>query len=361
MKNNPHNLINYFKAFYILGLHTIFKADQQAIYWALLHKFNSALYPNKIKISNSELVSLTNIPLRSLYRHRDEWNTYRHLDTEESWIIKYESGSTRDYGIYEMNFEFFNKFVPKNEQNNINDKSENGLVPKLHKSDTNQNGLVPKLHKSGTPSYTRSEDTIQDSSSSSSTIDPNNNSPKIENEKEDDEDLLSQQEKKAQDILYPIFNKLWDMRPFLTEDLQVIGGYPEEQIKEVGLTAKREHVYVKKLAVYIMNGLKHHAVLYEDKIGNNGHKPKESEWEVKVAKKRTELKNKLSNCSSREEFFVRLRDRAFLDEDRIPDLWDGYKTERLKWDENYTLDDFMKMFNESRNNMTIYDVVNGEN
>ena len=161
-----HNLITYFKAFYSLGLQTTFKADQQAIYWALLSKFNSMLYPDKLRISNKELFGLTNIPLRTLYRHREIWNTYRHLDTLESWIIKYESGQTREYGIYEMNFTLLNGLMPECNEYGINDvdngQTANGLMPKnvpnSEKMKFSEEKGATNLQigiKNGTPSYTR--------------------------------------------------------------------------------------------------------------------------------------------------------------------------------------------------------------
>jgi hypothetical protein len=151
---------------------------------------------------------------------------------------------------------------------------------------------LQKLKPLVTETITRSNDLSYDlnilSSSSSISTDPNNGTQKKVIEKDDD--VLSQRENKAQDILYPIFPKLWDMRPFLKEDLQEIGKYPDDQIKEVGLTAKRDNVHVKRLAVYIMKGLKHHAVLYADKIVDNTvtetpvkpEDPTERDWTIAI-------------------------------------------------------------------------------
>jgi len=278
MKSNSHNLITYYKAFYILGLHTAFKPDQQPIFWALLYKFNSLLYPDKIRISNRELANLTNIPLRTLFRYRDIWNEYRHLDTEESWIIKYESGKTRDYGIFQMNFEFLDGLMPKLLENGINgddtDQSANGLMPKTidfaeemkirgKKNVTNlQNGI-----ENGTPSYTMLDNTILDNTTFPlNSTDPDNGKA----EKQKTEDVLSQQEK-AEDLVQVLEDTTlrWVNKLFGEEHCHK---YPDEtrrreiaKIKEKGCSSitikntvlhwKQEIKYPSKLDEFVLNSL----------------------------------------------------------------------------------------------------------
>lgn len=319
-----YNLITYVKAFYFLGFHSVFKSDQQSIYWALLYKFNSLRYPDKIRISNKELAGLTNIPIRTLYRYRDNWNEYRHLDTEQSWIIKYESGKTREYGIYEMNFRFLNVLMPKDDENGINDIEESGLVSKTtqngaNNKDDNQsaNGLMPKTNdfaeelqisgkksatnlqnaiENGTPSYTILDNTKQDYISpptNLTTSDNNNPETPKENKKENyydvperkltDQDIEESQKDEQDEERFQKFKTLFKQN---CTAFNIGGGararafrkileYPDEKITKVVEKAGLKGKNSGDILDYVMNGLQNYDTWYAEKDnGDNGYDPK---------------------------------------------------------------------------------------
>jgi len=169
-----HNLIEYFKVFYLMGLQNSFPPESQCLFWALLNKFNSLLYRDNIRISNRELINLSGIPLRSFYRHREHLITYHHDDADiNSWIVKYQEGSTREFGTYQMNFHYFQTFyrfelVPNMQHDGIIDIPANELVPNMQQNcqDTQlarslKGSYVQNDDKFGTPSYTILDHTIQ--------------------------------------------------------------------------------------------------------------------------------------------------------------------------------------------------------
>lgn len=178
-----HNLIEYFKSFYSMGLQHSFDTESQCLFWALLYKFNSLLYRDSIRISNNELIHLAGIPLRSFYRHRELLIKYLHDDGDpDSWIVKYTAGSTREYGTYQINFPYLQTFVkielvPNIQQNGIIDNTANELVPNMQQN-CRLDELASSLKgtslqnddKNGTPSYTILDKDKDKTSSSAKTV-----------------------------------------------------------------------------------------------------------------------------------------------------------------------------------------------
>ena len=107
MKRVTLNYLDLVRAYYKLGLHHYLSSNERHLFLGLLDTFNNHCFPTELKISNSEVVACSALPIRTVIRYREKLIQYLYNPSDtNSWILHYTSGSTRDYGIYAINYTF---------------------------------------------------------------------------------------------------------------------------------------------------------------------------------------------------------------------------------------------------------------
>ena len=129
------------------------------MFTGLLYKFNELNFPDSVKISVSEMLSLSGISdVRTFRNARNKLTNYLHTkDDTESWVVKYTEGDIKEYGDYELNYvillEYYSN-VAVDLQESYSKKSR--LRSKIDPY------VDPKSAKNALPSNTIQEDTKKD-------------------------------------------------------------------------------------------------------------------------------------------------------------------------------------------------------
>jgi hypothetical protein len=103
---NEQNLIHLFRGYYKLGIQNFIGTSAHAIFTGLLFKLNELGFPDSVKTSSREMLSLSGIiDVRTLRNARNKLTQYRHQENNpDSWLIKYIEGNIKEYGTYYINY-----------------------------------------------------------------------------------------------------------------------------------------------------------------------------------------------------------------------------------------------------------------
>ena len=218
----------------------------------LFYKFNELGFPDKIKISNTEMCSLSAFgDTRTLNHARNDLISYLYDDDNpESWLIKYEENTIKEYGIYHFNYSVLLDVYSKStgELQGVYSK------PTAKKTELDQRSEAISA-KNVSPSNTIQEDNVQDNKSSSS--------KDIVVQEEDDEENISERYNEF-NITKRLIETHYDKTYFLKKGLMPkkrimmkdIGEYPEESIvsaiEKVGLGLKNP----ERLIQFVLDELK---------------------------------------------------------------------------------------------------------
>ena len=115
MTTADRNLITLFRGYYRIGVHHYIGISGHAMFTGLLYKFNELNFPESLKISVSEMLSLSGISdVRTFRNARKKLTNYLHNeDDPESWIVKYTEGNIKEYGSYEINYVILLEYYSK--------------------------------------------------------------------------------------------------------------------------------------------------------------------------------------------------------------------------------------------------------
>jgi hypothetical protein len=280
-KDQKYKLPDLFNSVFDLYMPRNLSHGATNLLFALLYKFNQVpdkqtgqFFPKKLSIYNFELAKMLGINEKTLIKLRNELINFRLIpENNDTWIISYESGGTREAGFYSGNFNLLSNISPSNMSEYYSQHSnqlENNNADDILKSQDigiDIDATFPENSKKVSKRTVLHNSTqLNIRSSSSSTLNVLSTNESIE--KKDEEDIFR---KKAESIISKYYPQLTNS--FLVDDYIHIGKFPEEQIENVVKNAKREDVYFKKLPVYIMKGLDNYQELY----GNNGKKPYSNE------------------------------------------------------------------------------------
>jgi hypothetical protein len=166
-----HNLPDLFNAVFNLYVTRVLSHGACNLLFSLLYKFNQVLnkftkqyFPDTLNIYNFELAKLLGINEKTLIKLRHELTTYRIIQgNDESWIIKYESGGTREGGFYSINYHLLETLDDSNLSlyYSLNrEQTENNIVPISQDIGNNIDAIIPEnLNKeeNGAPEFPKNE------------------------------------------------------------------------------------------------------------------------------------------------------------------------------------------------------------
>lgn len=152
------NIIDLFRNYYKLDIHHFVGISAHAIMTGLLYKFNELHFPDELKISVKEILSLSGISdIRTLRNARKILTGYLHEEeNKNSWILKYQENTIKEYGIYMINYVYLLESSCNITVNLLESSSKkDGLSTKIAPD------LLPKSAKNALPSNTIPDHTIR--------------------------------------------------------------------------------------------------------------------------------------------------------------------------------------------------------
>lgn len=243
MTTTDRNLITLFRGYYRIGIHHYIGTSGHAMFTGLLYKFNELNFPDSVKISVNEMLSLSGITdVRTFRNARNKLTNYLHTkDDPESWVVKYTEGEIKEYGSYELNYVILLEYYC-----NITVELQESYSKKSRLTTKIDPYVDPKSAKNALPSNTIQEDTIQDISTT---------------------DDFSEKRKRVEQIVSKYFTM--PSLKFRPNDITVIAQYSDEQINNVVSRADSEQVMYAKVPGYILRGLEHYAEWYNNEKPDN--------------------------------------------------------------------------------------------
>lgn len=231
MKEKPaqlHNLPNLFRSIFDLYIPRSISHGATSLLFALIYKFNQVpdkktgqYFPETLHIYNFELAKMLGITEKTVIKLRLELVNFRLVEgNDDTWLIDYTSGGTRECGFYQINIHLLENINPSNMSVywcQLERQTENNEIPKSHDIGVNIERIIPekskktelcatefpKNEKSGKklqPFTTQLNTTKQNTTSSSSLtlMGPSiiSTDKNLENEKTDDFLNLSEEERK---------------------------------------------------------------------------------------------------------------------------------------------------------------------
>lgn len=259
------NLITLFRNYFKLGIPNYIGTTANSIFQGILYKFNEMGFPDSLKISNRELLTLSGISdIRTFRNARRILAQYLHDENDnESYLVRVEPNDIREYSIYYLNYvilqENYSKVTVKL-QESYREISE---IEKDRVKNSTDLSIDPA--KNASLSDTILDNTKQDHLLPRESLSISTKKEIAEQKKEDDEEKRIKEVKK---LVFSHLDQLTYESSFLYEDWQKIATFDDAKIKDVVLMAKRERIYHKRIAIYIMKGLDNYEAWYQDK--NNG-------------------------------------------------------------------------------------------
>jgi len=252
----------------------------------LFYKFNELGFPDELKISIKEMLSLSALSdKRTLRKIRDLLVAYRHIENDpESWMVKYEENKNsetnrNEYGTYQINYVILLELYSNN-AGKLQEKSSNNAGKLQEKSSNNDNDVKLLENYCNDPTKKTKIEAVFDATrvknvppSSTSTI---QEQTIILEDSSDNEILILAEQvdekiekyKNTCKLIQGKFNQFTIQSQPIKEALIKISEYPEEQqIKalEKGSLESNE----KKIVSYMLYGL-------EQGWYDNQAQPKES-------------------------------------------------------------------------------------
>ena len=395
MKEKPaqlHNLPNLFKSIFDLYIPRSISHGATSLLFALIYKFNQVpdkktgqYFPETLHIYNFELAKMLGITEKTVIKLRLKLVNFRLVEgNDDTWLINYVSGGTRECGFYQINIHLLENINPSNMSVywcQLERQTENNEIPKSHDIGVNiEHGIpekskktefrapeFPKNEKSGKklqPFSTQLNTTKQNISSS---VDPSliSTVENLENENNDDDIVAIAEEiadKKIEltEQIVSIQKKLiaryslqeWDKKPsyqFIKDLLKIneaYGGfeYVMEKIDQMPIPLEISEIG-KVLRAWCQRPGKRNNV--------NIQKPQKSDFQIDMENRIEDCRKNIESCKSVEDgFWELLSERMSLEKESTfreirgtaRDLWDGYKLERIRLDPDKTLEWFMETF-----------------
>lgn len=148
-KNQKYNLPDLFNSVFDLYIPRNLSHGATNLLFALLYKFNQVpdkktgqFFPNKLGIYNFELAKMLGINEKTLIKLRSELVAFRLVsNNKDTWIAKYESGGTREAGVYQLNChmiknvnhsnlsEYYSQDSDQLENNNLTNSDSQDIIP----------------------------------------------------------------------------------------------------------------------------------------------------------------------------------------------------------------------------------------
>lgn len=258
------NLITLYRTYYRLGIPNFIGTSSHAIFTGLLYKFNELGFPETIKISIREMLSLSGIDIRTFRQARKALCEYLHdADDPSSWIVKYTENEIKEYGTYTINYAFL--LINYNNETKLLQSCDNNATILQQSSniklrDDKIKGAVfdPISAKNALLS-----NTIQDNTKQYSFCEERENvSSEVSDEIEKKEEKDFQETKK---MLQRVAGDLKVSNLAIGNAIRKISKYPIEQRKAVIESAALAGKDSGHILGYVINGLENYNTLYASK------------------------------------------------------------------------------------------------